>query len=166
MRFSAFQQGVAIAVACGLFMLSCGLEVGHGEGGFLEDGFEPLGWQLLIYGWMLPDPALVLTWLSNPVFLGSLVYSLRKAYAPATILAALGAACGAIPLLWVASSSSVGVRLESPVALTWMEGRLELRLGYFVWVASHLLMFLTTLASWRQVRENHGRQVVRLEDLV
>jgi hypothetical protein len=140
------------SVSLALFAFACATTAGHAHGGFAEDGVEPAGWQLLLFGWLLLPLAGFgwLTWLANPFFVLALTYLWTGRYRAATTVSAICAGLGLLPLVMLGGFGHV--RLESPMALVFAEGRLQLRLGYFAWVGSYTALCLGAAAAWNPLQ--------------
>ena len=146
---SRLRVGTA-TVSLGMFLLACALTAGHGHGGFLEDGVDPVGWQLLVFGWMAGplSPLVCLAWIANPLWVLSLVVLWRRGYRAALLSSGSAGALSLIPLAMLGWGSFPELRGESPVALVFSGGRLELRLGYFIWVGSQMVLFAGASLLW------------------
>jgi hypothetical protein len=136
-----------LTVALTLFLFACALTAGHGHGGFLEDGVDPPGWLLVLFGWVegLMSPPWFLAWLANPMGICAFVCLCRRASQGAVICSAAAAGLSLVPLALLSADSYPAVRWEPPVALVFHGGRLELRLGYFAWLASQMALFAGAL---------------------
>jgi hypothetical protein len=137
---------IALAVILTLFVLSCALPAGYGQGGFLDDGVELMGWRMLVFGWMIPP--FTLAWLANPLWTISLFLLWKKNSRRAAILSGAAMALCMGPLAWLTASELGEIRLNSPMAWVFQGGHVELRLGYFVWVGSHFMLFLLASCLW------------------
>jgi hypothetical protein len=147
-----------LGLAFTLFFIACIMTPGHGHGGFLEDGIEPMGWWWLVFGWNfgILSPVYFLVWLANPLWILSFVSVLRRKYGTGSIASATAAALSLVPLA-LFSETYFEVRIEPPIALIFHGGRMELRLGYFAWVSSHAALFVGASLLWfRAKREKPG----------
>jgi hypothetical protein len=124
----------ACAVPLGLFCLSCVLTVGHGHGGFLEGGEEPAGWRLLAFGWMVFS----LAWLANPLFVAAFICLCTQRYGTALVVSCIGFCLSLSPLAMFGGMEHI--RFQPPIAIVFANGHLELRMGYFVWVSSQMVI--------------------------
>ncbi|MEM0914194.1 MAG: hypothetical protein AAGK09_06235 [Planctomycetota bacterium] len=92
------------------------------------------GWAALAYGWVAMHPA----WLANPLWLAGLIVLLCKRYLAAAILATLGL------LLALSSFSLVGGKMwTGDLSIT------ALSAGYYVWLASQVILAGGAFALWR-----------------
>lgn len=163
MTRDAFYHAVpwaTLAVAAACFAVACFVPVGHGHGGFMEDGFEPDGLWMLFFAW-LGVPDWTLAWLANPAMILAAVCLVHGKYPVGSLVSAIALGLALIPLAELGAGQMPTVRLDTPVALVFHDGRLELRLGYFLWVAtSASLLGGTSLAWWlqRQRRLDAWRQ--------
>jgi hypothetical protein len=133
-----------------MFILACVLTAGHGHGGFLENGVEPVGWWLLVFGWMAGPvaPLLCLAWIANPLWGLSLVALWRRGYRTAVLSSGSAAALSLIPLVLLGWDSVPELRWESPIALVFGGGSLELRPGYFIWVGCQAVLVAGMSFLW------------------
>ena len=150
MRSSDAIRWVTLVLATGLIAMACSLTVAHGHGGFLEDGVELAGWSMLVFGWMTGMLSIygLLAWLANPLWLLSFVCLMCRKYPAASLCSAVGVGLSLVPLAVLANAAIPSFRLEEPVALVFHGGRLELRLGYFLWVGSSVLLLAGTSLTW------------------
>jgi hypothetical protein len=136
-----------LTTALGLFSAACALPVGHGHGGFLEDGYDPVGLDLLFMGWVIAP----VSWFANPLWMMAFICVCAGSSRTAAVLAAIGAALSLLPLVSLANGSVPEIRWHSPSALVFVGGHLELRLGYFAWVSSFVVLSLgASLLAYRQ----------------
>jgi len=147
-----------------LFGAACALPAGYYRGMYLEEGVAPYGWNLVLMGWMaLPLYGLpVLSWFANPLLgLGLLRFWQRK-YAAAARLSAVVVSLGLLPLAALAIDRPGAIRLwPNPAVMfstSWSE--VELRIGYFVWLAAQGLLLGFAVICWRRGR---GTEAVQAE---
>lgn len=143
----------------GLLGASCTLPAGYYCGTFLEEGVSVDGVRALLVGWMtffLGHPE-GLGWLANPVVAVALFRQWQKRFASAARWAATAMALGLLPLAVLLAGWWPSVRWWPEPALTFTLGRgddvwawAELRVGYFVWLAAHGLLFGIAVWCWRK----------------
>lgn len=141
---------VTLVVALGLFAHACVSPAAYGRGGFLEGGTAPPGWLLVLFGGFLCFVSpLGFAWLANPIGAIAAHHFWHRRWGVAALYSLLAVLLSLIPLTYmVLTRATVVLRLEAPVALTFPPGNLELRIGYFTWVASHLTLFAGAAVAW------------------
>jgi hypothetical protein len=149
-----------LALATGLFAVASSLTVAHGHGGHLEDGVEPIGWSMLVFGWMTGMLSFygLLAWLANPLWILASVCLTYRRYPLASLCSAVGVGLTLIPLALLAESGMPALRFDDQVALVFHGGRLELRMGYFLWIGSSVVLLAGTSLTWwleRQCQKNN-----------
>lgn len=108
-------KAIVTVISCGLVAASCALPAFWGRGGFFEGGTEMLGWQLLLFGAVLCP--ITIPWLANIAWAESLC------------------------CLWTDQSRRMAIAAAAAIALAtlplWFLGepKLELRLGYWLWLS-------------------------------
>jgi hypothetical protein len=113
------EKRLLIATVLVLFATSCCLSAFWGRGGFLEGGTDLYGWQLVLFGWFPVLPFWV-PWTSN-IFLAFSVHRLWKGRdMDARGFALTAVVFASIPLVMLLTRSD----------------QLELRSGYYFWLAS------------------------------
>lgn len=123
-----------LVLAAAVFLAACCMPVGHGHGGFLEEGFEPDGIQVLFLAWLLGGLDGILAWLANPVMILTSVCLASRNYPLASFCSAIALGLALLPFAILADGGGISsVRLHSPIALVFGDGHLELRVGYFLW---------------------------------
>ena len=133
-----------------LFAGACVLPAGYYRGKFLEEGVPVEGLGALLFGWsvFLLGRAEGLGWFANVLLAAGLVRQWQGRYAAAARWAGMAAALGLWPLAVLLAGWSVDVRRWPDPALTFTLGSgddayawAELRVGYFVWLTAHGLLF-------------------------
>jgi hypothetical protein len=121
-----------------LFGLSCALPACYGEGGFLESGVEAYGCDLLVFGWLHAGG---FAWLANLLLVPGVVCLGTGKDGAGALIAGVAVALSPGPLFRFDALGLGQFRLQRPFALVCWQGQLELRIGYFLWVLSHSLLF-------------------------
>jgi hypothetical protein len=117
------------------------------RGGFMEEDMEFAGWCLVVVGpFFIFHPLVYCSWLANPLFLMSIYWFHKDRRTEALVASVLATVSSFVPLAMLDIESTL--RWQSPIALVSRNGNLELRIGYLLWVGSHLLMLLATACQW------------------
>ena len=136
------------------YAASCILPATYGEGGHMESGTEIPGLTALLaifavfIGFNL-DFSFVLAWLANPcLFLGFFFFAYKKD-GLACLFAGVGFFLSLIPGIDYSLYSTARFQFEPVLALNigTDDRRNELRIGYFVWSATHFLLFCAASIS-------------------
>jgi hypothetical protein len=139
------ERRVACGTVLGLFGLSCALPACYGEGGFLESGVVAYGCDLLAIGWFFGP---WLAWLANPLLALALVCVWKRQEGVAAVSAGVGTGLSLTPLYSLGGFRVPDFRLEPPIAIVFHDCVRELRLGYFLWVVSHVVLFVWSVSLW------------------
>ncbi|MSQ96309.1 MAG: hypothetical protein EXR98_17395 [Gemmataceae bacterium] len=112
--------------------------------------FSALGWALMSAGLFLLGSGIdrsILYLLANPFFCMGVLFFLLKRDRLAVLFAMLGCLIAFAPgLEYLANGAEF--RVEPAIALGFgIERRTELRIGYFIWVITHVLLCCTTIFS-------------------
>lgn len=143
---------MAMVGSVGLFLLSCFmpcLYIARPEGMMSWNGFEIL----LLYGWMAILAAISLAWLANPLYFVGGVFVLNSQKGGSSLSSGLGILVSAAAVL--AGGTSIWVK---GAAVPKNEGGGTQGLvdyvgpGFYVWMASLLLMFLAAVLTYAQNR--------------
>ncbi len=144
----------ALVVPFAMYVFACTQDAAwfFGPGGFMEENLEFAGWGLVLLGPLLIYyPLAFCAWLANPLFFMSIYWLLKGRNRASLVASVFATACSLLPLAMLDIESTL--RWQSPLALVSKDGSLELRLGYALWVGSHLLMLLATACQWCLPRE-------------